>query len=117
MNNSFIALQNLSEEVPVENKRFLQKRAGELTDIVEALRAIRGSKHWKLLEEKVWSEVSQTLQKRLRSENNLQEINRLQGQIQWADKYLKLVEVEKAFTNELEIIKSQTNADTETNEN
>lgn len=117
MNNSFIALQNLTEEIPVENKKFLQRRAGELADIVEALRAIRGSKHWKLLEERVWSEVSQTLQKRLRSENNLQEINRLQGQIQWADKYLNIGEVEKAFTNELEIVKSQINADTTTNEN
>lgn len=117
MNNSFIVLQGLSEEVPVENTKYLQKRIGELTDIVESLRAIRGSRHWKLLEEKVWVEVQQTLQKRLRSENNLQEINRLQGQIQWADKYLNLSEVEKAFTNELEIIKSQINADTATTEN
>lgn len=117
MNNSYIALQSFTEEAPVETKRFLQKRAGELSDIVEALRAIRGSKHWKLLEEKVWQEVRDALQKRLRSESNLQEINRLQGQILWADKYLNIGEVEKAFTNELEIVKSQINADTTLNEN
>ena len=105
MNNSKIVLEleSFSEEKKTE---FLKQRETELLLILEALQNIKGSKYWKLLEEKVFNGVLISLQHRIRTEKNPTEIYRLQGQIVWAEKFCDLTKMYQAYQNELTRLRS-----------
>lgn len=109
MNNSLIASQfvDIAEEQD-QSKVYVHKRVQELGEVIEALQAIKRSNHWKLLEDKVWNGVFTSLQKRIRSEKDMTEIHRLQGQIVWAEKYLNLDDLVAAFKRELQTLKIDT---------
>lgn len=109
MNNAKIAIENVSLEIekPVDVMPMLRKRAEELTDIIEAINAIRGSSYWKTLEQKVFSGVTSALYKKLENESDEKEIFRLQGQIRWAEKYSDLSKLSDVYNEELKRIKKQ----------
>ena len=84
-----------------------RKKATELTEIIEAIEAISQSNYWKLLQEKVFSGILESLQHRIRDEKDSKNLFRLQGQIVWAEKYSDFKKMAIAYRNQLENIKSK----------
>jgi len=107
MNNSHIAHMNTFEEPVIDTKPLLREQSTELTEIIEALEAIKGSNYWKLLEEKVFTGVLESLQRKIRSEKDSAEIFRLQGQIVWAEKYCDLNKLSKTYRDMLTNVRKQ----------
>lgn len=111
MNNSKIALEyeSLAEEKLVDYKPMLRQRETDLAEIIEALRNIRASSYWKVLEAKVFNKEFNSLRDKLENEKNPTEIYRLQGRITQAKK-LNLDKELQACEMELKRIKDQINA-------
>lgn len=109
MNNSQILMTSLTVTEEVDTAPLLREKERELLQIIEALGSISASDYWKLLEEKVFNGVVDSLQAKLRSEKNPTEIYRLQGQIMWAEKYTDLTKVAQAYKNELTSIRNRLN--------
>ena len=108
MNNSKIAIENtLREETLVDYTPMYRKQATELTEIIEAIEAVSQSNYWKLLQEKVFSGVLESLQHRIRDEKDSKNLFRLQGQIIWAEKYSDFKKMATVYRNQLENIKSK----------
>lgn len=103
-------LEVFFEEVQVDYTPNLRQREQEIIAIVESLRAVKSSQHWRNLQEKVFNGVLESLQSRIRSEKNPTEIYRLQGQIVWAEKYTDLNKLCQAYEVELQNIRKQLNA-------
>lgn len=97
----------IGEEKPVKLDNYLRARQTELLDIIEAINAIKASSHWKLLQRKVFDGVAQSLQNRIRTVTDTNELFRLQGQLGWADKYCDLDKLAKVYRDELEKVNTQ----------
>lgn len=94
MNNSKIAIENL-EEAKDNRLSFLQNQQGEFTQLVEAINRIESNEDWQKLRKLLLDDVVNRLEKELKSEaerSPLDEpkIYRLQGQLEWARKYIDL---------------------------
>lgn len=106
MNNSLI-VENVSlslEERP--NGAPLKEREAELIAILEAIRVIQGSNEWSTLKIKVFDSLTTNLEKDLGSEAKKEspdtnKLNRLAGQLKWAERYSDLTKLEQAFRTEL----------------
>lgn len=111
MNNSKFAIEYnaLTEEEAVDQKPMFRQRETDLVEIIEALRHIRASNYWKVLEAKVFTKEFNSLQKQLRNEKNPTEIYRLQGRITQAEKF-DLEKELQAREMELRRIREQINA-------
>lgn len=111
MNNSKIAIDNVSLELdePMDTGPLLRQRETELIAIIEALENIQASDYWKLLKDKLFDGVVESLRRRLLKEKDSAEIFRLQGQVVWAEKYSDLSKLTTAFRNELANVKSKLN--------
>jgi len=112
MNNSRIAYDNIFEEEKPDFSH-LEKRAGELRVIVEAVRRVAESKDWATLRELVLDDVVTTLERQLSSEAMKTPIDeptlyRLQGQLAWAKKYVDLGQLAEFFAQQIEGIKTLT---------
>ena len=91
MNNSKIIKDNVLEEPKNEvNEELLRKQETELLEIIEAMESIKSSNYWKLLEQKVWLPALEILQRNLNKEEDATKIYRLQGKIEWAEKFVLL---------------------------
>ncbi len=111
MNNSKITLYSESEGLTnrLEN---LEKQQGEWTQIVEALNRVESSQDWQKLKRLFLDGVLVTLENQLKgeaskSELNLQEIYRLQGQLVWAKKYADLKKLSDFFRKQVENLNNQ----------
>jgi hypothetical protein len=110
MNNSLvIETMTLETESVIDFKPHLRSRETELINIIEAIDSVSASSHWKLLQEKVFNGVMDSLQSRIRSEKNPTEIYRLQGQIGWAEKYSDLSKLSQAYRKELSNVRNKLN--------
>lgn len=112
MNNSKIALDNSSEE---NDGSILQKKQGELAQIVEALNRVEANEDWQKLKSLVLDGVVVALERQLKNEASKDEVNapelyRLQGQLVWAKKYANLGKFAEFFKAQLVNIKNQINA-------
>jgi methionine salvage enolase-phosphatase E1 len=109
MNNSRIAIEDVSLELeePFDTQPILREQSTELLEIIEALDNITKSAYWKILQEKVWSGILTSLQRRINIEKDTQEIARLQGQIVWAEKYTDLNKLTQVYRTKLQNIKKQ----------
>ena len=115
MNNSKIAFDNVEEAE--DNSSFLEKRKGELTQIVEAIKGVEASTDWQKLKKLVLDDVTENLEHQLVAEAskkdvNLPELYRLQGQLAWARKYVDLRKLAELFKTQIEGIKSKLNNET-----
>ena len=91
MNNSKIIKDNILEEPKNEvNEELLRQQEKELLEIIEAMESIKSSNYWKLLEQKVWLPALEILQRNLNKEEDATKIYRLQGKIEWAEKFVLL---------------------------
>jgi hypothetical protein len=111
MNNSQIALENV-EETEDNRLSFLQKQQGELVKLVEAINQVEISDSWRELKKLLLDGVVESLEKNLKSEAEKSEVSlpkiyRLQGQLEWAKKYVDLKKMVDWKKVELESIKNQ----------
>lgn len=116
MNNSFIAIENVSLELetPVDNTVHFRQRESELLAIIEAFNKVAESSEWKLLKEKIFDGVVENLKRRRDTEVEKKPLNgpmihSLNGQLEWAKKYSDLLSLAYIYKQELINIRKQLN--------
>ena len=105
MNNSRV-IENILDDTQTDMTPVFRRQETELIEIIEAIEAISQSRYWKVLQNKVFVGVLESLQRRLRSEKDSKELFRLQGQAVWAEKYCDFVKLADAYRKQLQNIKS-----------
>lgn len=111
MNNSRIALEN-SEKEEDNRLSFLQKKQGELAQLVETINRIEANEDWQKLRALLFDTVLEGLERELRAESEKNDVNlptlyRIQGQLAWARKYGDLTQFVEWKKRELEGINKQ----------
>lgn len=96
MNNAYLA----EEDEVVDSAPVHRQRIEELTSIIEALQNIAGSSYWKVLKQFVFDVDLDKAKRRIAKEKDTTEIFRLQGLIQWGEKF-DLEELLTKYRNEL----------------
>lgn len=117
MNNSFLAINNVSLELdtPLDNTVHFRERETELVKIIDALTAIAESKEWKILEDTIFKDVVKNLLRDRDREASVEQslngpkIHNLNGQIKWARKYLDLSSLASIYKQELVNVRNQLN--------
>ncbi len=112
MNNSFnIDLyEDFSQEKP--NQEPLREREAKLLRVIEALAAVSQSNEWSTLKSELFDDVLKSIENRLRVESektevNLPEIYRLQGEKKWARNYADLQTLIEQYRLEITHIRMQ----------
>lgn len=106
MNNAFLTEDVLGEEKVQDISPQLRQRIQELTDVIEALQNVGGSKHWLVLQKYVFDVDLDKAKRRLALEKDTTEMFRLQGEIRFGEKF----DLENLITkhrNELTAIKQK----------
>lgn len=108
MNNSKFAIDSIPQEV--DRKPLLREREQHLVNIIEALERVAKSRDWSSLKIEVFDSLVTTLERELREEAKKDspdalKLNRLAGQLKWAEKYADLNKLAVAFRVELNGIK------------
>lgn len=106
MNNSQLSkvTSTLDRSADVDIQPELRKKQEELVETISALQSIAGSSPWKVLEENVFNDVLDGINKKLQESNDEKEMYRLQGQAAWAKKYCDLHALIRSYKIELEAI-------------
>lgn len=113
MNNAFVIESiSLKSDVRVDNTLHLQKGEGRLVKILDAIQGVKRSKEWSTLKEEVFDHLTDSLNKELSIEAKKEipdtlKLNRLAGQLKWAEKYSDLKKMEDSFRLELTNIRIQ----------
>lgn len=115
MNNAKIAIDNVNldlEEEAIDHKPALRSREGDLVRVIEALGRLGESDDWKLLKKLVFDGVTDGLERRLQSEAHKKvrddgEIDRLNGQLAWAQKFSDISKLNDIFKVELKNVRTQ----------
>lgn len=122
MNNSKLAVEqvSLSSETPVDIRPILREKEGELITILSAIQGVSETNEWSILKEKVFNGLTATLNREIQSEARKEspdvlKLNRLAGQLKWAEKYSDLSKLEQVFRTELSNIRKQLYGKTEEN--
>ena len=108
MNNSKLAIDSvsLSEEEKVDVKPQLQQREGTLIKIIEAIQGVAKTPEWSTLKTELFDNLVNVIEKDLRDEAKKEDpdalkLNRLAGQLKWAEKFSDLTKLENVFRVEL----------------
>jgi len=108
MNNSKLAIDSvpLTEEKRFDRTPILAEQEGRIIKIIEALAEVRESSGWSTLKIEVFDGLTATLERQLREEAKQDtpdalKLNRLAGQLKWAEKFSDLEKLEQAFRVEL----------------
>lgn len=112
MNNSFLANENtsLSMEEKVDSKPLLREEEGKLIKILAALQTIQTTNEWSSLKEYKLDNLVKTLKSKVFTEAKKEipdtlKLNRLSGQLEWAEKYSDLSRWEQEIRVELQRIR------------
>lgn len=108
MNNSKLAIDSvpLELEEPKDNKPALREREQKLVNIIANLRRVSETLEWSSLKQEIFDGLVVTLEKELRNEAKKDapdsgKLNRLAGQLKWAEKFSDLSKLEDVFRVEL----------------
>lgn len=108
MNNSKLAIEkvSLTQDEVVDNTPRLREKETELITILESLKGIQETKEWSTLKTKVFDGVTESLSREMTIEAKKEnpdtlKLNRLAGQLKWAEKYSDLSKLENVFRLEL----------------
>lgn len=106
MNNSHIT-PKVQHDLTIEKT---QQRETQLVRIIEAIREIRGSGAWSTLKTEVFEGLTTNLERDLRDEAkkdnpNTNKLNRLAGEIKWAERFSDLDKFESAQMVELQMVR------------
>jgi len=107
MNIGKMAHDSVADEVVIDRIPFLREKERTLMQTIEAIKAIKSSEYWTVLENNIFKGLVESLNKKLANEKNDVEIYRLQGQLVWARKYSDFSSLLKVFESELKAIRSQ----------
>lgn len=113
MNNSLLSIESVDLSYKTPNNSTVHiEREGELIAIIEAVHEIQKSKAWSVLSDKVFSGLTESLAKELTYEAKKEtpdtlKLNRITGQLIWAERYSDLKKLEQRYASELISIKNQ----------
>jgi hypothetical protein len=114
MNNSKFALDSLplKQDEAEEIKPQLVEREAKVVRIIEAIQGISASKHWSTLKTELFDDLPKMLRKEILSEGRKEDpsptkLNRLSGELKWAEKYADLSKLEATQRVELQRIRMQ----------
>lgn len=115
MNNSFVSLNSLELETPVDNTVHFREQESKLIKIVEALNKVSENRDWKYLQDTIFQGVVDGLKRERETQIERQPLNgplihNLNGQIKWAKKYLDLLDLASIYKQELVNVRKQLNA-------
>lgn len=120
MNNAKLAIDSvtLKEEETVDRRPMLREQEARLIKIIESLKQVSDSSGWSTLKIEVFAPLVETLEKSLREEAKKDTpdalvLNRLAGQLKWAEKYADLSKLESVFRSELTNIRTYLNGKSE----
>lgn len=109
-NNSLVRL----EETPVSiaQRELLKEREGKLVKILEAIRAVKETKCWSTLKVEIFDGLSSKLERELRDEARKvtpdpNKLNRIAGQLEWAERFSDLNKLDQRFQVELQGIRQR----------
>lgn len=106
MNNAYINKEY--EDVSDESLPSLREQATHLTEVIEALNNIHGSSYWKVLKQFVFDVDLEKAKRQLAIEKDTTSIFRLQGVIEWGEKF-DLVKMHDKKKKELSVLRSKLN--------
>lgn len=108
MNNSKLAIDtvSLSLEKEVDRSPQLIEREGRLIKIIEAIQRTGQTQEWSTLKTEVFDGIVNVLEREIKDEAKKEspdtlKLNRLAGQLKWAEKYSDLTKLENVFRQEL----------------
>lgn len=114
MNNSKLALDvvNSLDEEQVDIQPMLVETEARLVRIIEAIQGIAKTKEWSTLKTEIFDNLQLTLERELAEEAKKKDpdalkLNRLAGQLKWAEKYSDFTKLEAAFRVELTRVRNQ----------
>lgn len=112
MNNSKLVLDtfSLAEDKEDEIKTKLRTEEARILRIVEALREIQQTKEWATLKADILDNLVNVLEKNLREEAKKEDpssnkLNRLAGELKWAERYSDLAKLENNYLVQLKNIR------------
>ena len=106
-------IDTLSEgQVSEEVKTKLRTEESRLVRIIEALRDVQDVKSWQMLTEEVFRPLVNILEKELKTEARKEDLsplklNRLSGELKWAEKYSDLTKLENNYQVHLKSIRTK----------
>lgn len=107
MNNSKLAVENISLQVEtLDRTPELREKEGEIIKILECLQKVQATEEWSTLKTKVFDGITESLSKEIFSEARKEnpdalKLNRLAGQLKWAERYSDLSKIEGEFRLQL----------------
>lgn len=114
MNNSFIAIENVSLELEetVDNTAIFRQKEADLLAIIKAIQTIAESQEWLVLKEKIFDGVVESIKKQREIEIEKKPLNgpmihSLNGQLVWAKKYSNFETLADIYKQELTNIRKQ----------
>jgi hypothetical protein len=114
MNNSKLALDSLPslQELEQDNQPKLRAREAEILVLIEAIQGVVKTKEWSTLKTELFDNLVNVLEREIKDEAKKEnpdtlKLNRLAGQLKWAEKYADLSKLEAVFRNELTSIRKQ----------
>lgn len=112
MNNSKFALDSIVEEKPIDRSPELKEKEARVIRILEAIRVIQNSEAWCSLKYEVFDGLVLKFEKELKEEAKKDDpcpkkLNRIAGQLKWAERYSDLSKLENVYKVELQGIRLQ----------
>lgn len=108
MNNSKFAIEqnSLSSTEAPDNKPLLREKENELIHIIDCLQRIQKTEEWSSLKIKVFDPLTSSLSKQIHTEAvspipDTLKLNRLAGELKWAQRYSDLSKFENTKRIEL----------------
>lgn len=112
MNNSLVVenLEPATEDIAPQ----LNSQESKTLRIIEAIQEVKQTKAWSSLKEEVFDGLRLSLERELRAEAKKEDpdpkrLNRLSGELKWADKYSDLSKLEDSYRLELQRIRTRKN--------
>ena len=108
MNNSFLGAE--SEPIPEQTKEWLRVEESRIVKILEALTAISSSKEWQVLKTEIFDNSVNILERDIQTEAKKEDVkptvlNRLAGELKWAERYADLSKLEQQYKGLLKSIR------------
>lgn len=112
MNNSKFAIDSvpLQLEEPLVNLDGLKEREQKLVRTIEALEEVQKVKSWSSLKKELFDELPASLEKQISAEAkklnpDILKLNRLSGELKWAERFSNLKKFEDTFRVELQNVR------------
>ena len=110
MNNSFLTYNSVTlQDIPVDLEA-VKAREVKLIRVVEAIRKLQKSKEWSTLKTEVFDGLTESLNALILAESKKEQpdigrLNKLSGQLLWAERFSDLAKFEQPFSQEIKNIK------------